>query len=78
MILFGDNDIANAILYYCEQNGVDPLLATATFETESGFNQVAISSSGAIGITQLMPSTALLMDLIHIINMKILKQVFVI
>jgi lytic transglycosylase len=54
----GDNDIANAILYYCEQNGVDPLLATATFETESGFNQAAISSSGAIGITQLMPSTA--------------------
>ena len=31
----GDNDIANAILYYCEQNGVDPLLATATFETEA-------------------------------------------
>ena len=54
----GDNNIANAILYYCEQNGVDPLLATATFETESGFNQAAISSSGAIGITQLMPSTA--------------------
>lgn len=54
----GNDEIANAILYYCEQVGVDPLLATATFEQESGFNQGAISPSGAVGIAQLMPDTA--------------------
>lgn len=54
----GNNDIANAILYYCEQMGVDPLLVTATFEQESSFNQNAISNAGAVGIAQLMPDTA--------------------
>lgn len=59
----GNGDIANAILYYCEQVGVDPLLATAMFEKESSFNQQAISSAGAIGIAQVMPDTAALYGL---------------
>ena len=54
----GNDDTANAILYYCEQMGVDPLLVTATFEQESSFNQNAISNAGAVGIAQLMPDTA--------------------
>src|ERR1700690_3086870 len=38
--------------------GVDPAIALAVAQTESGFNQGAIGSSGEVGIFQLMPATA--------------------
>lgn len=37
---------------------VDPVLAAAIFTAESHFDQSAVSSTGAIGIAQLMPDTA--------------------
>lgn len=40
------------------QYGVPASLALAVAQQESGFNQNAVSSAGAIGIFQLMPATA--------------------
>ena len=54
-------NISDGITYYSAMYGVDPLLMTALFETESNFNQSAISSTGAIGIGQIMPDTAVLL-----------------
>ena len=52
------DSVARCILSSCVKYQVDPLLATALFTQESGFNNSAVSSTGAIGISQLMPSTA--------------------
>jgi len=52
------NWTTNAILYACDEWGVDPLLATAVFKQESGFSMEAMSPVGAVGVAQLMPGTA--------------------
>lgn len=38
--------------------GVDPKLVSAVAEVESGYEQGAISATGAVGVMQLMPETA--------------------
>ncbi len=40
------------------QHGVSPAVFLALVETESGFNPAAVSSAGAMGLSQLMPATA--------------------
>lgn len=47
-----------AILWSSNKWNVDPILVTAMFKQESGFSMNAISPVGAVGIAQLMPSTA--------------------
>ena len=50
--------ITSDIMTYARMYRVNPLLATAIFTEESHFNKNAVSYSGAVGISQLMPSTA--------------------
>lgn len=49
---------AKAILYYSAKWRLNPLLAAANFKQESSYSMKAYSSTGAIGIAQLMPDTA--------------------
>jgi len=42
-----------------KQNGLDPLLVTSLIKQESGFRAPIISASGALGLMQLMPFTAI-------------------
>jgi len=50
--------VQQQIIDTANEYGVDPNLALAVASTESGMNQGAVSSAGAVGVFQLMPSTA--------------------
>lgn len=51
-------DLAMAIHDIARAEGIDPALAFSLVRVESGFSRRAVSSAGAVGFTQVMPSTA--------------------
>src|SRR5256885_11912924 len=50
-------DMATAVYDVALSEGIDPGLAFRLVKVESGFNPPAISHVGAIGLTQVLPST---------------------
>lgn len=52
------SELARSIICQSAQYGVQPLLMAALIKTESNFEFDAVSPAGAVGLTQLMPSTA--------------------
>jgi soluble lytic murein transglycosylase len=51
-------DYEEAILRESARNGIDPALVAAVIYTESGFVPDSTSSQGAVGLMQMLPSTA--------------------
>lgn len=51
-------DLSTAIYDIAMTEGIDPALAFSLIRVESGFTRRAVSSAGAVGYTQVMPSTA--------------------
>ena len=56
--LLRDTAYAGLITAAAEAHGVDPLLVQALIQVESNYKPRARSSKGAMGLMQLMPSTA--------------------
>lgn len=65
IILTSYSDIINSA---CDKHGVDPALVHAIVKVESDFNVYAVSRKGAMGLMQLMPQTALEMDVRNSFN----------
>jgi soluble lytic murein transglycosylase len=55
--------IHQAIADHSQQHRVDPALVRAVIKAESSFNAGAVSRKGAMGLMQLMPQTALSLNL---------------
>lgn len=59
---------AEAIEEACARHGVDPLLACAVIQCESGWDEDAVSPAGAVGLMQVMPVAAETMVLQGIVD----------
>lgn len=55
-------DLEGTIAHHSRQHQLDPALISAIIKAESDFDPDAISRAGAIGLMQLMPATAIRLD----------------
>jgi soluble lytic murein transglycosylase-like protein len=53
---------------------VDPLLFIALMKRESGFDPLAVSPTGAAGLTQIMPETAIVLGMNNVFNPSYLAE----
>ena len=60
----------DTIMHVSKQNNIDPALVRALIHAESAFNAKAVSSAGAQGLMQLMPTTAKELGVINALNAK--------
>ncbi len=51
-------DLATSIYDIAREEGIEPRLGYSLVRTESGFDAEAVSDRGAVGLTQVLPSTA--------------------
>ncbi|MBI3581050.1 MAG: transglycosylase SLT domain-containing protein [Nitrospinae bacterium] len=54
--------MAELILSNCERNDLDPFIILGMIKAESDFNSRAVSSEGAMGLMQIKPATASLLE----------------
>jgi soluble lytic murein transglycosylase-like protein len=64
------NNFESFIIEFAKKYGVDSALIKAMIRAESGFNPYAVSRKGAKGLMQLMPETALRMNVSNVFNPK--------
>jgi soluble lytic murein transglycosylase-like protein len=57
-----DSDLEPLISRHSDAQALDPKLVKAVIQAESGYNARALSNKGAIGLMQLMPATASLLN----------------
>ena len=57
-----DSEIGERILETATGHGLDPRLIQSVMQAESGYNPFAVSRKGAMGLMQLMPDTARMLE----------------
>ena len=63
-----DKELTHAIRTVARQHGLSPALIWAVIKAESDFKSGAVSSKGALGLMQLMPSTAAYLNVANPLN----------